>query len=443
MRGCAAKVRLKRAQPFQGWKPWGTHSQGSSFLATLGFEPESLRDSQTAHYIETPNPNGIDPGRPGSGNGHGSGFKWTCCCWRFLLIALIFLGLAAAPAGEVQITAPSSVERLSSTNLLVFHDAQGQVKPVRSVSDWLRRRSEIRRGMESIMGPLPSGQKRCALDVRVEQETDQGNWLSRKITYQAEPGSRVPAYLLIPKTALEKNRSVPAILVLHPTDMEFGNRVVVEQLRPTYRAYGRDLVERGFVVLAPPYPIMAGYEPNLEELGYKSGTMKAVWDNMRGVDLLESLPCVSTNGIGAIGHSLGGHNAIFTAVFDDRIKAIVSSCGFDSFQVYKGGDIRGWTSSRYMPALLAYKTHLADVPFDFSELLGALAPRKLFINAPLHDDNFNYRSVDEIVRAAAQVYALYGSAGNIELEHPDCAHDFPESTRLQAYDFLELALKKK
>ena len=32
---------------------------------------------------------------------------------------------------------------------------------------------------------------------------------------------------------------------------------------------------------------------------------------------------------GALGHSLGGHNAIFTAVFDPRLKVVVSSCGFD------------------------------------------------------------------------------------------------------------------
>ena len=59
--------------------------------------------------------------------------------------------------------------------------------------------------------------------------------------------------------------------------------------------------------------------------------MKAIWDNVRGLDFLESLSFVKRGKFGAIGHSLGGHNAIYTAVFDDRITVVVSSCGFDSF----------------------------------------------------------------------------------------------------------------
>ena len=66
--------------------------------------------------------------------------------------------------------------------------------------------------------------------------------------------------------------------------------------------------------------------------------MKAIWDNIRGLDLLESLRFVKRGRYGAIGHSLGGHNAIYTAVFDQRIKVVVSSCGFDSYLDYYDGD---------------------------------------------------------------------------------------------------------
>ena len=86
------------------------------------------------------------------------------------------------------------------------------------------------------------------------------------------------------------------------------------------------------MVIAPPYPLLADYHPNLKQLGYQSGTMKAIWDNMRALDYLQTLPFVQTNAFGAIGHSLGGHNGIYTAMFDDRIRAVVSSCGFDSFR---------------------------------------------------------------------------------------------------------------
>jgi dienelactone hydrolase len=276
--------------------------------------------------------------------------------------------------------------------------------------------------------------------VITEAEEDSASYVRRQITYASEPKSRVPAFLLIPKQAA--NQRCPAMLVLHPTDMEYGHRVVTEQLREHYRAYGRDLAERGYVVLAPAYPLMADYQPDLKALGYQSGTMKAIWDNVRGLDLLEALPFVRTNGFGAIGHSLGGHNAIFTAVFDNRIKVVVTSCGFDSFTDYMNGDIRGWTSERYMPKLLQFKTRLQEIPFDFDQLLGALAPRAVLISAPTGDDNFKASSVDAVVNAALPVYRLYNASGELHVEHPDCGHDFPPAIREKAYSWLDENLKQ-
>ncbi len=347
---------------------------------------------------------------------------------------------------------------LPRTNLLVFQDRAGAIRTVESKSDWLRRRAEIVAGMEAIMGPLPGREKRCPLDIRVTERLEFDGYSRFHLTYAAEPGSRVPAYLLVPETvdaslALPPSSSAgkgaaelmrgrfPAVLALHSTDLEYGNRVLVEQLRPQYRAYGVELVRRGYVVLAPAYPLMAAYQPDLRALGYRSGTMKAIWDNTRGLDLLESLPFVRRGRFGAIGHSLGGHNAIFTAVFDPRIKVVVSSCGFDSFRDYQGGHLEGWTSSRYMPALLAYRDHLAALPFDFHELIGALAPRPVFINAPLGDTNFKSASVDRIVEAARAVYRLYGTLANLEVVHPACGHDFPAEAREQAYRVLDRTLK--
>jgi dienelactone hydrolase len=42
--------------------------------------------------------------------------------------------------------------------------------------------------------------------------------------------------------------------------------------------------------------------------------MKAIWNNIQAVDLLESLGYVDVDGIGVIGHSLGGHNAFHGGV---------------------------------------------------------------------------------------------------------------------------------
>jgi dienelactone hydrolase len=331
--------------------------------------------------------------------------------------------------------------RLPRTNLMVYHRTTEDIAQVKTKSNWQKRRTEILHSMQQIMGPLPGKEKRSALDVRVSESIDCGSYIRQSLTYVSEPGSRTPAYLLIPKDALHSHLKFPAILALHPTDTEFGHRVVVEQLRDSYRAYARDLAQGGYVVLAPAYPLMANYQPDLKGLGYSSGTMKAIWDNIRGLDLLDSLPYLKKGKIGAIGHSLGGHNAIYTGAFDSRIKVIVSSCGFDSFVDYYDGNIAGWTSERYMPRLSDYTGRLNEIPFDFHELLGALAPRLVFINAPLHDTNFKWRSVDEIVRAAEPVFDLYGARRNLRVEHPDSGHDFPPDMRAAAYAFLDKALK--
>ena len=77
--------------------------------------------------------------------------------------------------------------------------------------------------------------------------------------------------------------------------------------------------------------MFGGNQVNPYELGYVSGTMKGIWDHMRAVDVLQSMPEVDGSRIGVMGNSLGGHNSLFVAVFDPRIKAIVCSSGFDSF----------------------------------------------------------------------------------------------------------------
>jgi dienelactone hydrolase len=248
--------------------------------------------------------------------------------------------------------------------------------------------------------------------------------------------------LLIPKRLLsEPNAKAPAILCLHPTDNVNGCKVVVGLGGKEHRQYAVELAERGFVTLAPPYPLLADYQPDLAGLGYVSGTMKAIWDNIRGLDLLDSLPFVESGQHAAIGHSLGGHNSVYTAVFDERLKAVVSSCGLDSFADYKGGDITGWTSTRYMPRLAEFKGRSSETPFDFDELLATLAPRPVMISAPLHDANFRAASVDRITTAARAVYTLHNAAGSLVVEHPDCEHDFPDAAREKAYAFLATALK--
>ncbi|MCA1684978.1 MAG: hypothetical protein LC745_03135, partial [Planctomycetia bacterium] len=95
------------------------------------------------------------------------------------------------------------VPRLPKDNLLVYRGAAGEPLPVRGVDDWLKRRGEILASVQAVMGRFPGPERRCPLDVKVEQEVDCGSYVRRLLTYASEPGSRVPAYLLIPKAVLK------------------------------------------------------------------------------------------------------------------------------------------------------------------------------------------------------------------------------------------------
>ena len=94
-----------------------------------------------------------------------------------------------------------------------------------------------------------------------------------------------------------------------------------------------------------------------------------------------------------------------------------------------------------MPRLADYKGRLADIPFDFQELIGALAPRHVFISAPLGDANFRWQSVDNIVKAALPVFKLHDASAYLRVVHPDCPHDFPDAMRQIAYRLFDERLK--
>ncbi|HIE99008.1 MAG TPA: alpha/beta hydrolase [Fuerstia sp.] len=338
--------------------------------------------------------------------------------------------------------------RLDRGDLLKFRDKAGHIVSVTSAIEWQQRKTEIVNAMQVVMGPLPGDDRRVDPDVLVQEETDVGSYVRRLITYQSEPGSRTPAYLCIPQDVLAGKRKAAAVLCLHPTDNTVGHKVVVGLGGRAGRQYAAELAERGYVTLSPSYPHLANYWPNLGKLGYVSGTMKAIWDNSRGLDLLASLDFVdSSHGFGAIGHSLGGHNAIYTAVLEERITVVASSCGFDSYLHYMDGIEKvwyfdkGWCQIRYMPRMSNYRGRLETIPFDFQELLGALAPRAVFVNAPLHDSNFRWKSVDRCAAAAAPVYNLLGAEGKIVVQHPDSDHNFPDDMRQAAYNMIDSVLR--
>ncbi len=354
-------------------------------------------------------------------------------------IARLLPALAMA-MGVIPLSADQAPFYVDKLNVMQVQDEEGHLVPVRSVADWRLRRTHIVANMQLVMGRLPAGRGELAPEVEVLSEQEGPKFTLRKISYVAEPGDRVPAWLFVPTGAKELR---PGCVCLHQTT-GIGKDEPAGQGGLENLHYARELAQRGLVTIAPDYPGFGEYQIDAYAMGYVSATMKGICNHMRAVDVLQSLPEVDPERIGCIGHSLGGHNTLFLAVFDERVKVAVTSCGFNSFARYMEGDLTGWSHRGYMPRIAElYGTDPTRMPFDFTEVLAAIAPRAVFINAPVGDSNFAVEGVYDCINTAAPVYCLLGASHRLVATHPDCGHDFPLATREQAYEFMARALQSR
>lgn len=344
---------------------------------------------------------------------------------------------AGYPVGRFEPAAPA-VGYTDHHDLSFHRDRTGRKTPIRAPADWEVRRGHILDNMQRVMGPVPSQLRRVPLDVKEVERVRVGDLIRRKVTYQSDPTDRVPAYIFTPADKPAKKR--PAVLCLHQTtgvgkDEPAGIRGSKDM------AYGRELAEGGYVVIVPDYPSLGEHPYDFAARhGYASGSMKAVWDNVRAVDLLETLPEVDPGRIGVIGHSLGGHNALFSALFDPRLKVVVSSCGFSSMRT---DDVPSWNGPRYMPRIKSeFGDDAAKLPFDFPEVVAALAPRPVLACAAEKDDDFDVSGVRDVMAAAGSVYRLYGAADRLAAYYPKTGHAFPPEARKTAYEFLDRHLRE-
>ena len=162
-----------------------------------------------------------------------------CCRGAFVVLLSVVNWSALCHSEDIP------TPRLPRDKLLVFRGSNNEQLPVNSPDDWLKRRAEILQGAQSVMGKLPGKEKRCPLDVKIEEQVDCGSYVRRLVTYASEPGSRVPAYLCIPKSLLNSDsKKAPAVLCLHGTDNVVGHGVVVGLGGRPNRQYASELAER-------------------------------------------------------------------------------------------------------------------------------------------------------------------------------------------------------
>jgi dienelactone hydrolase len=256
------------------------------------------------------------------------------------------------------------------------------------------------------------------------------------------------AWLLTPDG---DSKTYPAVIALHQTVMQGKNEPVGLETRPhdpTGMEYARHLAERGFIVLAPDVIAFGERAKDHTNAKYRSADdffaahpegsvmRKMVFDASRAVDLLVMMPGVDPKQIGCIGHSHGGYGTLFAMLFDERIKAGVISCGFNTLRD-DNRPSRWWELTALIPRLGYYADDLKQAPIDFHILLSLIAPRPLMISAGRKDAIFpNPKLLDATLDQVHGVYRLYDAETKLRTTVFDGPHDFPEASRDIAYAML-------
>jgi dienelactone hydrolase len=369
--------------------------------------------------------------------------RWLTCVFALLCV------------GEPAQSQPPTTPTPLGSDVLQPTSSDQPAIPLSTLTDRNLRRDPFQQQVERVMGVLPDRSQLPPavpwkeLDAEKFDGKDGSPWVRKKIELSVDididssrPESLVRAYVFLPRD--DDHRRRPAVLCLHQTNAMGKDEPAGISGNP-HLQYALELAQRGFITLAPDYPSFGEHPyPFEEHPEWVSGSLRAVWENMRAIDWLEQCPAVDPNRIGCIGHSLGGHNTIFTAFHDLRIRAAVSSCGFTRFHKYYQGNLAGWSSPRYMPRIATLFENSPDrIPWDFPEMIAALAPRAFMTSSPLHDDNFEVSGVRDCMESAAPVYARLHAADRLQAIYPDCNHDFPDDARESAYSFLEKHLPPK
>lgn len=381
------------------------------------------------------------------------GFLEKKQCFRYLHVLfspflMIFL------FGGIQ---PAYCQRVPS-ELLSYINSEGNVRPVEALFEWQTKREQILDSMEALFGKFPGDPDKPPFDSKtprlpsfntlVKDSQITRFYIRYNIKFTVAQDEDVTAYLYIP-TKKEPGEKYPAIIACQPTGA-LGKMIVDDQGPHLNRGYGKELAERGYVVIAPDYPGFGDQKDyDFDNDRYESGVMKSIFDNIRCVDFLQARNDVDPERIGIIGHSLGGHTAMFTAAFEPRIKVVISSSGWTLFGFYDvgwatadRGKLSPWAQKRYAPFVeTKYHSKADEMPFDFDGVIAAIAPRPFFSNSPIHDANFNVEGVRIGIANASKVYHFLKADENLQVRYPVSSHDFIPEVRFEAYEFLDKFLK--
>ncbi|MGL4464077.1 MAG: dienelactone hydrolase family protein [Planctomycetia bacterium] len=255
-------------------------------------------------------------------------------------------------------------------------------------------------------GPWPDP---CPLEPVVRETIPKDGYTLYSVTYQVEPGDRIPAYLLVPDGVDAKNPA-PAVAVWHQHNgaWHLGKVEPAGLAGSPMHHTGVALAKEGYVVLCPDAlcfgerrneKLAGGDFERFEFLRYTVAGKCMAWKNIldmrRSIDFLCARPEVDAERIGCYGHSMGSTFTWLVGPWEPRLKCLVGNCCLPTYAAIHRTRILHCFPN-FIPGLHAF----GDTP----DVCALIAPRPLHLNFGDEDDGSPIEEVRAALKTIRQAY---------------------------------------
>jgi len=249
----------------------------------------------------------------------------------------------------------------------------------------------------------------CELRPVISDTTMMDGYRMESLTYEVEPGDRVPALLLVPDGVNSANPA-PAVAIWHQHSgqWDLGKSEPAGLAGNPMHHTGVALAKEGYVVLCPDalcfeerqsQHLSGGSFERFEFLRYVVAGKCLAWKNIldmrRAVDYLCSRPEVCAGRIGCYGHSMGSTHTWLVGPWEPRLSCLVGNCCLPTYAAIHRTHLLHCFPN-FIPGWFQY----GDTP----DIAGLIAPRALHLNFGALDYGSPIQEVHEGVKTIAQAY---------------------------------------
>ena len=287
--------------------------------------------------------------------------------------------------------------------------------------------------------------------VDIVEDIDKGKYIQRKIRLYTAPFTFSYAYLLIPKEETAE-RKVVIVMHQHGGNYEYGKEEAAGNIGNENMFFGRELVERGYVVFAMDAPLFGENNQFFQNSGIRNSPAVEeefatqslllydytplgiiVEQDLTALNFLLNLEGVDKDNIGCIGHSFGGARCMYLSALDERIKVTVISNSVGKFRrEYNKSIVHTWLT--LLPGIAKYT--------EVNGILALISPRPLMVLYSENDPIFPKSEVEDEIHKLEKLYERLGQDDKFtKIYLKKIAHEFPLSYHEQAYEFLDKHLK--